>query len=271
MVEISNKNVLIRYDETPADIIASICNDNGISPNEPFAFSAIMRPAKDDGYYMLKINRLEPSCDNPYSVTDLILSLYEHEPNNHNIRYVQPPLERWLEYFRPLMIQLVQKVQPRYERLIPEREELMAILNLTICKLYNKGFYLHKTLILKSFVNDLNMECRYLKGKEITDSLDVPIGLDDDGKEITLLDQLADQESTDWAKQSTTYTDSDYWSDMYERIKTAMLKDMSEFQFNRIMIQLKSKTLDRQTIYKLSKYRELFNPGYSPRPNRRRK
>ena len=82
-----------------------------------------------------------------------------------------------------------------------------------------------------------------------------------------MLDQIADPDATEWAKGTTTYTETDYWNDMYERIKTKMLEDMSQFQFDRIMIQLKSNTIDGSTAYKLDKYRRMFNPGYTPRPN----
>jgi hypothetical protein len=46
-----------------------------------------------------------------------------------------------------------------------------------------------------------------------------------------------------------------------------MLEDMSELQFERILIQLKTNTVDGNTSYKLDKYRQIFNPGYIPRPN----
>ena len=50
-----------------------------------------------------------------------------------------------------------------------------------------------------------------------------------------------------------------------------MLKDMPEWQFNRILLQLKTNTIDRRTSYLLDKYRQEFNPGYTPRPNAKNK
>jgi hypothetical protein len=143
----------------------------------------------------------------------------------------------------------------------------MAILYYTITKVYKEGYYLHKNLVKRSFINALNMECRKLKGKSVTDSLDAVIGQDDDNNNITLLDQIADPESTAWAERCSSYTDDDYWDDMFERLKSAMVKDMGELQFKRILIQLKTRTVDRKTSYWLNKYRDIFNPGYTPRPN----
>lgn len=263
-----NHYVLIKPDETASDIIAEICDDCSVGLNEPFAFSAIMTPDKQNiGCSKLKINRVNPPEENPYTVTELILLLFSQEPSQNGIRYVQPSIEQWLTTFRPLLMTMVNRVHPRYDNLIPEREELISILYLTIITLYNKGYYLHQTIIHKSFVNALNMECRKLKGLQNIDSLDAPIGEDDEGKNMSLLDQIPDNDSTAWAREALFYTDEDRKSDMFEKIKARMLEDMSELAFERILIQLKSNTVDRSTSYKLDKYRQIFNPGYIPRPN----
>lgn len=267
-MNMTNTYVLIKPDETLQDIVAEICDDCNISPNEPFAFSAIMTQDKQDPEYRkLKINCIVPPEENPYTPQELVSELMAASPSPTGIRYVQPPIEQWLTAFKPYMMQLITKVHPRYERLIPEREEMLSILYLCIIHLYNKGYYLHNKLIHKSYINELNLECRKLKGLQITESLDAPLGQDDEGKDITLLDQLADKDATEWARSCLIYTDEDYRSDLFERVKARMLEDMSEFQFERILIQLKTMTIDQSTAYKLNKYRQIFNPGYVPRPN----
>lgn len=271
-MNMTNVNVLIKPDETAQDIISEICDDCGIGPDEHFAFSAIMLPDKDDkNYRRLKINCVIPADENPFTATELVYSLLSMKERPNGVRYVQPSMEQWFTAFRPLLMKMVAKVQSRYENIIPDRDELVSILYLTVVKLYTQGYYLHQTLIQKSYINDLNMECRRLKGLAVTDSLDAPIGEDDDGKQITLLDQIADPMATEWARSCKEYTDEDYWDDMFTRIKARMLQDMSEFQFERILIQLKTNTVDRGTSYKLDKYRQLFNPGYACRPNRKGK
>jgi hypothetical protein len=271
MTIMTNHNVLIKPDETEADIVAEICDDCLIGPDEPFAFSALMKPNEDPGYFDLRINCVEPSEENPYTVRQLIHNIISAKASNTGVRYVQPPFEQWLTIFRPLLMKMVTKAHPRYERLIPERDELISILYLTVTKLYHKGYYLHQTLIYRSFINDLNLEVRKLKNDTITDSLDAELSEDDEGKPITLLDQLIDQDATDSSTQLTTYTSDDYWDDMYQKLRARMLQDMPEWQFNRILLQLKTNTIDRQTSYLLDKYRQEFNPGYTPRPNAKNK
>lgn len=260
--------VLIKPDEMPQDVIAEICDDCGVGVNEPFAFSAIMSPDKQEpDCYSLKINCIDPPEENPYTPSELVYNILSQKIPANKIRYIQPPLEQWLTSFRPLLMQMVSRAHPRYDRLIPEREELVSLLYLCIIRLYNQGYYLHKTLIYKTFINQLNMECRALKGLQKIDSLDEPTGQDDDGKDITLLDQLADTDSVTWFKSCISYTTDDYKTDMFSKIKARMLEDMSELSFDRILIQLKSNTVDRRTSYLLDKYRREFNPGYTPRPN----
>ena len=263
-MNMTNVNVLIKPDETVLDTIANLCEECNIGPNEPFAFSAILTPDKEnDECEVLKINCLIPAEKNPFTIEQLVRRLFvSTKPNANGIRYVQPPIEDWITVFRPLLMKLVSRAHPRYERIIPDREELVSIIYLVVMRLYNQGYYLHQTLIYKSFINELNMECRRLKGLLNTDSLDAPIGQDDDGKDITLLDQLADETPSPW-----DYTDEDYWADMFEQIKSAMLEDMSELSFQRILLQLKTNNIDRSTSYQLNKYREIFNPDYTPRPN----
>ena len=267
-MKITNHIVLIKPEETAADVMYEICDDLNIGLNEPFAFSAILLPDKDNPeYYKLKLNCIDPPEDNPYTPTELVSYLYRQEPNKSGVRYIQPPLEQWLTTFRPLLVTLINRVHPRYEQLIPNREEMLSILYLTIVKLYTKGYYLHQTLLKKSYINELNMECRKLKGLSNIDSLDAAIDKDDDGKDISLYDQVSDTESTAWARQTLLYTDSDYKSDLFEKVRDRMLQDMSQLAFDRILMQLKYGTIDRNTSYQLDKYRQIFCPSYVPRPN----
>lgn len=264
-MNMTNVNVLIKPDETLRDVLAEIYDECGVGPNEPFCFSAIMTQDKQDpDYFHFKANCLEERHLNPYSAKEAVSKLFHQEGST---RYIQPPLDQWLELFKPMLMDIVSSLHPRYEALIPCKDDMISIMYMCVLKLYNKGYYLHKSLVRKSFVNDLNMECRKLKNFQGMESLDATVGEDDDGRPITLLDQLADPVSTEWARQTGHYTEKDYWEDMYQRLKARMLEDMSELQFERILIQLKTNTVDRSTSYQLNKYREIFNPGYTPRPN----
>lgn len=266
-----NYDVLVKPGQTKVDLITEICLDYNVGPDEPFAFSCIMRPQKSDPtFYNLRINSLDESADNPYTPRQLIVNLFSRKEPESGTRYVQAPLDDWLREFRPLLVRMVEKVYPHYDRLIPDREELLSILYLVVVRLYNKGYYLHNNLVFRSFVNELNIEIRKLKGATIV-SIDTVLDHDDEDKPIAIIDQLTDPDSSAWADKSTRYTEADYWDDRYEELKSRMLQDMPEFQFRRILVQLATNTVDRSTSYVLKKYREIFDPDYIPRPNARGK
>lgn len=263
-MDMYNIKVLIKPDETLQDVIAELCDEGNVGPDEHFCFSAIMTPVAD-GCREMKLNCLLTKEDNPYSATDVAHDLLRRPvvpPNG--VVYLQPPLEQWLTVFRPLLMNMVTRAKWRYERLIPDYDDHLSILYASVLSLYNKGYYLHNTLIFKTYINALNMECRRLKHFQNIESLDAPIGDDEEGKEITLLDQIADSSHEDDEA-------NEYWHEKFETLKAKMLQDMSQLQFERILIQLATRTVDRSTSYKLDKYRQIFSPGWSRRPGAKNK
>lgn len=265
-----NINVVVKPDETVNDIIEQICLSENIEYDDPFAFSAIMvKDSEQENFSKLKINCIEPVEDNPFTPLTLIKTLFEKPAKENGIRYVVAPLEQYLSIYKPMLLKMVNDVYPHYKNLIPDKEDIMSILYLTIVRLNHKGYYLHNHLIRKSFINELNMEVRKSKYFENVQSLDAQFGQDEEGSTLTLGDQLPCPVSTEIAREQMYYTEEDYWQDMFEEIRAAMLEDMSQLSFDRIMIQIKSKTIETSTSRILSKYRQEFNPGYIPRPNRK--
>lgn len=265
----NNVNVVVKPDETVNDIIEQICQSENLGYDDPFAFSAIMTPSKrGPGYRDLKINCIEPSESNPFTPVSLIKALFASPPKS--VMYVVPPLEIYLTTYRPMLHKMVNKAFPHYQRLIPDKEDLMSILLYSIVKLNSKGYYLHNNLIYKSFVNELNMEVRKLKNFNNTISFDTPLGQEEDGKIITLADIIPDEKSSEIARQQMHYTEKDYWEDMFKAVKSTMLEDMSQLSFDRILIQLKSRTVDTRTSRTLTKYREEFNPDACARRGKKK-
>ena len=259
-----NIKVVVKPGETQTDIIEQICTQEKIRYDDLFAFSAIMtRDPEDPDLHNLKINCLIPPEANPFTPQSLIVNLFT---NTREVKYLNPPLEQYFVTFRPLLLKMINKAYPIYQKLIPDKDELMCILSLNIVTLYNKGYYLHNNLIYKSFINQLNKEVRNIKNFGEMLSLDEEIS-QEDGNSVTRQELLIDPVASELAYSHTHYTSEDYWSDKFDEIKKAMLKDMSELSFDRILIQLCTKTVDTGTSKKIQKYREMFNPGCPARPN----
>lgn len=266
-MRIRNITVLVKPEETLSDLMQEVAVDNDLTLDEPFAFSAIK--GKDN---KIKINCIEPAEHNPYSIRTLFNLLF-HKKSDYDapiITYAQPPLEQWLDAYKPMLYNMVNRAHPYYSKLISNRDDMLSSLYFVVVKLYNKGYYLHQHLIYKAFINQLNMEVRQLKLHQNNMSLEEPLGHDEEGKAITLLDTLCDQQSTDEAYNLSHYSMNDYLEDLFNQLKETMLEDMSQLSFDRILLQLKSKTVTTQTSRILSKYRDIFNPSYIPRPNARK-
>ena len=270
-----NLKVTVSVKESCGDLIRKLSDLEGTHPtNSPFCFSAIMTKDKEEvgkeQTYTIKFNILVAPREksNVFTITEIAQKLYFNHKEDENITYVMPPLETYMSVFKPNLYNMVNKAYKHYANLIPDKEELMAILMYSLVKLYNKGYYLHNSLIYKSFINELNMEIRKLKYHENDISIDEQVNSEEGT--TTVGDLIPDQEETFKAYSQYHYTDIDYWEEMFNFIKKDMLKEMSQLSFDRILKQLETKTIDNRTAKLLMKYREKYNPDYSPRPNRKR-
>ena len=203
---------------------------------------------------VIKCNCFIEPAKNPYTITDIINKL----DLTAKVSYVNPPLEKYLTLFRPMLDKMVSQAYPTYAKLL-DKDDLLSILFLTIVKLYNKNYYLHNRLIYKSFINELNMEIR--NQKHFTDMQSLNVICDTEDQNIELIDTLVDPDESEIAYQLSHYTDKDYDLELFQRIKSAMLREMSPLAFDRILIQLKSKTVDTNTSRILSRFRQMYKEG----------
>lgn len=244
--------ISVDQEDTTASVIKKIYEQEGIKEDTFFGFSCLLKPGQ------LKINCLDE--DNPYTPRTMIEELYKKPKKD--IMYVVAPLEQYFIVFRPMLHKMISKVYPVYCKAIPEKEEMMSILSLTIVQLYNKGYYLHNNLIFKSFICALNMHIRKSKKFQDANSLDQNMGSNEDGTELLLSDFIADEAATEEAHNLTHYTEKDLKQDVFEYVKKKMLESMSQLSFDRIMIQIKSNTIDSTTSERLRKYREGTEYGH---------
>lgn len=257
MNKIKNIKIIVKQNDTIEHIVNKVCVEAKVCCDEPFIFSAILMPKEDNK--ILKINHIDKKeqC-NLYTIRNVVTDLLSRAKIS-DIVYTQQPLEQWLILYKPLLISIANKVANMYKK---ERDDLLQILYMTIMNLYSKGYYLHNNLIYKSFINAVNLEYRN-DNRLVVVSLDQEIDCNED-KDLTLCDMIADE----------SYQEQQEYQEKLDRllaIKDLMLQDMSELQFDRILIQLKSHTVDRRTSYLLDKYRQKLNSNFVPRPNGRSK
>lgn len=122
------------------------------------------------------------------SIAAQILKHSQSEKQSYVIGYKQPPLDKLLELYEPLVQSLATKQQQYWQQL--EYEDLCQMCRLCICTLYKAGYYLHKTLIQRAFTNDVLLS---IKKERYTDkplSLNHKVKYDDE--RIELMDLIPD-------------------------------------------------------------------------------
>lgn len=254
----NNIRMVIKPEETQGDLIAALLEETERELDDPFIFSAVYDPQTST----LQLNCTRKNAT--YSIDKVVTTLFPRICDApEEIHYMNAPLEKWLIQFKPSLHKLVEEVYPAYQNMYPDKQDLLSILFITVIKLYNKGYYLHKSLISRSFRNDLN--CSIRKQKYFTDCASLDALMPNSDESLTLADTIADPENME---ERVEY--EDYVKYMFNLIKEEMLKHMSQLSFDMLMIQIQNKTIEPSTARMLRKMRDKFAPDYIPRPNRRK-
>lgn len=250
----TNIKVVIKPEETLTDLLTELCDEANLGEDDLFCFSAI---ADKQGNLKINIAPKEQNV-NVYTPRD-IATYFCKNWYEGIITYIQPQLEQWIQLFRPLLFSMVEKVYPVYQKLIPDKQDILSTLYEVIIILYNKGYYLHNRLIYSSLIHNLNKQIRKSKNFQDMKSFDEPISNRSDD---TLADVIPDPNSC-----LDILEDQEYWQSIFDTIKEEMLKEISQLSFDRILLQLEYKCVDTQTAKFIAKYRQKYNPNYIPRPN----
>lgn len=104
--------------------------------------------------------------------------------------FMQSNLDTIIRSRKPLIIKLAKEMQEQWTYL--EMEDLIQMCNLVICDLYYKGYYIHKNLIRRSFINYVLMHIRKNKNKPDIVSLDQEFSKSDNDDVICVKDTIAD-------------------------------------------------------------------------------
>lgn len=253
-----NYLLVIKPDETLQDLLQELQEETSHELDDIFIFSAVYEPKKK----LIKLNTTDEN--NTYSlggpnISKFLETCLSAPDETH---YINAPLAKWIVQYRPMMCQLVEEAYPAYKKMYPEKDDLYSILGYTITYLYNKGYYLHKYIIKRSFINNLNHSIRKQKHFQDCASLDAPVF---ENGSTTLADTVPDRNDA-----ITRFEEDEYNHFLFELIKEEMLKTMSQLSFDMILVQLESKTLTPASSKALSKMRAKFAPYNIPRPNARK-
>lgn len=142
--------------------------------NIPMLYSYIVFKKNDE--FVIQLNISQTERYNTLTVNKCINDIVNKLINTDNIQegkvlcYDQPPIEILVEAFDPLVNKLALQQLEHWKQY--EHDDLCQTCRLVMVTLYNKGYYLHKSLISKAFSNEILMEIRHDRDKPLMLSLD---------------------------------------------------------------------------------------------------
>lgn len=140
--------------------------------------------SQTDEYNTLKSDIIIPD------ILNTIVSSKEKKVS-HIVSYKQPPLELMIELYKPLIKRLAKEESQRWVQL--EYDDCYQMCLMTMLKLYRKNYYLHKTLLERSFRNDILLSIKKDRDKPSLLPIEGIIYRDGDNEALTLSDMLPDK------------------------------------------------------------------------------
>lgn len=206
--------------------------------------------------WLIKINISEKDEFNTLYVINIINNIYNIITNNNLkksiIGYEQPSLEIMLEAYEPFFKKLVDKQVKKWKNI--EYDDAYQICMLTVLKLYRKKYYLHKTLLINSYNNEVLLTLRKRKNEPCTVSFDDVIITDE--KPIRLVDVIED---TNYNEEQKDIEHKEYIKKVFYDMKDILIDYMGERQFEQFYKEYANKRTTDWSRRKLTRVKNYLN------------
>lgn len=214
---------------------------------------------KDDeiAAWLIKLNISEEECFNTLEIEKVINDIINIINENinckkHIIGYKQPSLEIMLKAFEPFIKKLVTKQIKKWP--VIEYDDAYQICLMSILKLYNKNYYLHKSLIIKSYNNDILISLRKDRNKPNIISIDDKIIYND--KSVKIVDIIEDVNYKEEIENSEYI---EYIQKVFTDMKDILIDYMGERQFEQLFKEYSEKRTTIWSRHKLSMVKNYLN------------
>lgn len=175
----------------------------------------------------------------------------------------QPSLSLMLEIFTPYIHSLVYEQSLRWQQL--EYEDLLQMCYLSLCKLYNKDYYINSYLLRTTFVRDVLLSVRKQRTDYTIISIDNTYGKDDS---LTIDDTLED---TRFRDEQDNKEHLEEIKCIFNAVKDVIVNLIGERRFDQLYREYKDKTTTnngRQTLARIK--REFNKKGFTLESFRRK-
>lgn len=209
-------------------------------------YSCIIYKVFDDGNlkgWNVQINISQTTKFNTLSVKDELDKMCEAMiksivfNDKHVIYHSQPNVELVIKLYKPLIIKLAKEQNQRWQYL--EMEDLIQMCNLVICDLYYKGYYIHKRLIRRAFINYVLMHIRKDKDKPIIISLEQEYSKTDDDDKVTVADMIPDTKAINEMNDKDDY---EVHCRILEEVKDIVIDFIGPRQYDQLLREYANKS-----------------------------
>lgn len=142
--------------------------------------------------------------------------------------YIQPPLDLIVEIYDPLVHKLSTKQHRKWKMI--DYDDLCQICRLTLILLYNDGYYIHKSLLEKSFNNAVLQEVKKLSHEVNFVSFETQVE-GEDMEKLTLEDTLHD---VDEERKKQDEESEEISKMIFTEVKDILVDVMGERQFEQL-------------------------------------
>ncbi len=173
----------------------------------------------------------------------------EAQTASYIVGYGQPPVSVLLQTYDPLICSLAKKQKLHWQQL--EYEDLCQSCRLVLLELYNKGYYIHKSLLETSFNNYVLMSLRGDRNKPIVMSLDEPISVNNEKSSLSNIvpdeKQLLEREDKE---------ENEAYSQLLTDLRNYVIAKIGQRQYDQLVFEYNSKTTSnwsQSMLYRLKK------------------
>lgn len=145
------------------------------------------------------------------------------------VGYIQPPVDLMVELYDPLIHKLATKQHRCWQQI--EYEDLCQMCRMTLVLLYNKGYYIHKSLLEKAFENEVLQEMRKISSDVKFVSFETHEGGGEDMEKLTLGDTICD---TDLENKKQDEESIQISNEIFNEVKSILIDIIGERQFEQL-------------------------------------
>lgn len=182
-----------------------------------------------------------------------ILAIVKSDKQSRIIGYRQPDIDVLIELLQPMVHKLAKEQLDAWKQY--EYEDLCQMCNLAIVELYHQGYYVHRSIVRKTFSNMVLMELRKERDKPIVVPLTQTFNGDEDLEKLTFADILVDEEE-EISKQEQEERDQMLWT--FEEVKQLIIDLIGPRQFDQLFRDYGKKHTTSQTRRMMQKIKTEF-------------